>query len=335
MGTKKPRGPRKSKVARQPVQVPARAPGFTAHDVATAFVLRSSLRSGLGEGDVGVVGRAIARLRVDGAGVLPAELIAARLVRAERAARDAAARDVVAATTPRHSPRPAVFRAMVAVGVLLVVAQLPAAIVPSASQDSPPSAAAAAGVLAPPVLESRGRSTATLPPVAVATPEATPASTPAPEPTAAPQVSTPVPVVRIGVPAGVIGGVPGGAVGGVPGGVVGGTGSVKPVATPTPTPMPVALLVPSTIPTGYSRLTLMVLDHVTGQPLPGVCVILGTGSCGPSKPQTNALGLWWLDYPSGSARFWDISLVDPRYRTVTTRVVTGGTDQTVQVRLQR
>ena len=329
--TRKPHKPKKA--AAKPV--PARAPGFTAHDVATALVLRSSLRSGLGEGDIAVVGRAIARLRVDGAGVLPVELVAARLARAERAARDAAARDVVAAPTPRRRPRPAVVRAMVAVGVLVVFALLPAALVPSASQDSPPPAAAAAGVLAPPVLESRGRSAETLPPVAIPALEPTPVPTAAPEPTAAAQVSTPVPVVRTGVPGGVAGGVPGGVAGGIPGGVIGGTGSGKPVGTPTPTPMSAAVVIPGPLKSGFSRLTVMVVDAVSGQPVSGACVVLGTGSCGPSKPQTNDLGLWWLDYPSGSARYWDISLVDQRYRSLTTRVITGGVDQTVRVSLRR
>ena len=354
--TRVPRPPRKAKsttkgakrVKTAPsaalVAVPARARGFTAHDVATRLVLRSTLRLALREGDVAAAGRVVARLRIDGAGIAAAELEAARLARAERAALHANADEIVPLPAGRaRSPRRRTLaaRAVAAAAALCALAFVPAALTPSAAQDAAP-AVAPVPVLAQASLESRGRSTATLPPVAIASPDPTPTAAPAPSPSLAPvataapvaHISTPLaaPVARAGVPGGIAGGVPGGVVGGVPGGVLGGTGNVKPVAIPTP--LPAAALVPGSVAKGQNRLTLMVVDAASGQPLPGVCVILGTGSCGPSKPQTNALGLWWLEYPSGSAPLWDVTLVDPRYRALTQRIAAVAPDQMVEIRLR-
>lgn len=66
-----------------------------------------------------------------------------------------------------------------------------------------------------------------------------------------------------------------------------------------------------------------------------LCVIVGTGSCGPEKPHTNELGVWAMDVPrSPSATQWDIGLIRSGYREVSRRVVTNGEDVWLEIGLR-
>ena len=74
--------------------------------------------------------------------------------------------------------------------------------------------------------------------------------------------------------------------GGGNGGVGSGTGGVGVV------PLPPALPGPTPIPSGYVRFHGRIFDAVTGTPLPGVCIVIGSLDCGPDKPHSNSEGYW-------------------------------------------
>ena len=58
-------------------------------------------------------------------------------------------------------------------------------------------------------------------------------------------------------------------------------------------------------------------DGVTKQPIPGVCVIAGTASCGPGKPHTDASGVWSADVPLGTPTLlWDVRFQKAGYFVV-------------------
>jgi hypothetical protein len=117
--------------------------------------------------------------------------------------------------------------------------------------------------------------------------------------------------------------------GGVPGGQPGGTG----VATPIPTPNR-APLFSTPAPTGWDRISFVVINGVNGEPLQDVCIVLGTGDCAPSRPHTNALGIWYMDLPGDAAIQWEVKFKLDRFTQwqvfVTYRP---GSDLTIPIKL--
>lgn len=93
---------------------------------------------------------------------------------------------------------------------------------------------------------------------------------------------------------------------------------------------------PPPVPAGYDRFTFRVVDSRTLTPLRGVCVVVGTATCTPDKPHTNALGLWWLDIPrSRAASLWDFRFFMDGYYTAMTQVThTPGESRDIPIRLR-
>jgi hypothetical protein len=157
----------------------------------------------------------------------------------------------------------------------------------------------------------RGRTTATLAPLVAASAPPTPQPTQAPSaaPTTAPRTGAPAATVAPGG----TGGQPGAAVGtlqsGAPG-VSGPGGTGARTASPSPTQRIVAEGVPPR--TAGDRFVFRVFDSRTGQPLAGVCVVLGT-ACGPNDYYTNSLGYWWLDLQPGMATSWSFKFIKDGY----------------------
>jgi hypothetical protein len=85
------------------------------------------------------------------------------------------------------------------------------------------------------------------------------------------------------------------------------------------------------------RLSILVLDAATGAPIPGVCLIVGTGTCGPGRPQTDVNGRWTTDVPLGSPTLvWDVLFIHPNYTKYSDRFsLVQGQTVTRVIRLQR
>lgn len=82
---------------------------------------------------------------------------------------------------------------------------------------------------------------------------------------------------------------------------------------------------------------IVVFDASTGRPLNGVCVVVGTASCVPGAPHTDASGRWSADIPVTAATTdWDMSFIKTGYVTLKRKLqlVAGGT-VTYQIFLRR
>jgi len=118
-----------------------------------------------------------------------------------------------------------------------------------------------------------------------------------------------------------IGGTPGGVAGGIGSGTGGsGTGSGGGVGagtapgTPRPTAIPTQPPPPPSVPPGYGRLTIVVQDALSGVVVPNVCLVVGSGDCGATKPHTDGAGRWWVDVPlSQPTTNFDVTFISPQY----------------------
>ena len=129
------------------------------------------------------------------------------------------------------------------------------------------------------------------------------------------------------------GGAASGEAGGVPGGVEGGTGSTV-GASPGPT-LNILPLVPPPVEPESVRITFIVVDGETLKPLAAACVVLGTGTCTPDKPHTNARGMWWRDLPrKGAALLWDFRFFMEGYVPAQVQLTHTGNSRVIQVRLR-
>jgi len=266
---------------------------------------RAALHASIRDGNAQAAARAAARLRVPGARLTAQEIAFARDTRV------ALGRALIAARLPRPTPPPAPAREVVAaraipwkrLGIALAVISGLIFLVlgPGGEPGGKPegdASAAVPDVTRPQVLAqvSRGRSAATSAPeiVAAAEPTAEPTAAPTEAPSAAPSAG-----------AGGAGGAGGSAsgAGGGGGGIGIGTG---PGLITLPTPRPTTT--PRVPPPGYGRLTVIVLDSRTRQPVPDACVSFGSLSCttitaGETTAlsyRTDANGRWSLDVPLGA-----------------------------------
>ena len=87
----------------------------------------------------------------------------------------------------------------------------------------------------------------------------------------------------------------------------------------------------------YGRLTVIVLDSATGAPIPGVCLVVGTGDCSSGRPRTDANGRWTTDVPLASPTLvWDMLFVSASYAKYADHfALVQGQTVTRIVRLQR
>lgn len=101
----------------------------------------------------------------------------------------------------------------------------------------------------------------------------------------------------------------------------------SPPSSPTATVSPPAT--PPPVAPGYSRLIVLVVDAATQRPVANACIVIGAPDCGPTRPHTNSLGLWWIDFPTGlmSGAQWQVAIVKDGYGTLNAVVTTTGTDQ--------
>ena len=81
------------------------------------------------------------------------------------------------------------------------------------------------------------------------------------------------------------------------------------IATPPPDPRPTATAEP-----GLWRIEGYVVDE-SGEPLPGVCVVVGPNGCRTFSPHTDDRGHWWIDIAVGQATF-DFFFEQPGHKTV-------------------
>ncbi len=249
------------------------------------------------ERDTLAAARAASRLRVAGALVTPREFTAGRRARAAvglalvraRLPKPERAEPTAAAAAPRtlRRPRPPIWRALAVAGAaglvfLLLLNPGGGFFGGGSTEPSKP-----AGVDVPAAATLRGRTVAQASAVVVTSPR----------PTATPPVvvpgrsASPVPIGGVG--------------GGSP--VPGGGGGIGPTPAPGGTPA-----VP---PLGFGRLTVIVVDSQTQQPVPDVCVVIGSG-CDPSRPHTNAQGKWSGDIQLPAKKtLWDMYLTKSGYAT--------------------
>ncbi len=284
---------------------------------------RAALLVALRDGDVVRAAHAWSRLRVGGASIAPDAASAGRAARAEigralRAARerrsnaDAAPPDRAAAAPRLPAGAPWRWRAVVAafVAVALAIALLPLVpVVAPAHVRSPELPSPIATALVAARVGGRGRTEVTTPLVALTTPA------PTGMPAAAIASATPVPTR---------------------------SPSASPSPSPSPMPTPVATHAPAAVPPGpspallpgpvapgFSRLIVLVVDAATTQPIAGACIAIGVPDCSPSRPHTNALGLWWVDFPTGqmAGLQWPVRIVKDGYATLAVVVTTSGAGQ--------
>lgn len=230
---------------------------------------------------------------------------------------------------PRPIGRLATLVALVAAAVALVLfipmapeSGSPPPLLEEENAAQPPSSTAALSLIG-----GRGRLSGELPPVA-ASPE--PEQTAAPTASAEPEETedpddTPRPR-RTRRPSST--GVPGGTEGGtgtVPG--AGGTGSGENLLPDRPP----ALL------SGWDRITFRVVDSRSRRTMTGVCVVIGTADCEPTRPHTNTRGLWWLDLPRGERpQPYDLKFFEDGYLTAVLHYTyEPGRSPTVEVRMIR
>ena len=266
---------------------------------------RAALHASIRDGNAQAAARAAARLRVPGARLTAQEITFARDTRA------ALGRALIAARLPRPAPLPVSAPALVAaraipwkrlaIALAVISGLIFLVLGPGGDPGGKPEGDASAvvpDVTRPQVLAqvSRGRSAATSAPeiVAAAEPTAEPTAAPTEAPSAAPSAG-----------AGGTGGAGGSAsgAGGGGGGIGIGTG---PGLITLPTPRPTTT--PRVPPPGYGRLTVIVLDSRTRQPIQDACVSFGSLSCttitaGETTAlsyRTDANGRWSLDVPLGA-----------------------------------
>jgi hypothetical protein len=266
---------------------------------------RAALHASIRDGNAQAAARAAARLRVPGARLTAQEITFARDTRT------ALGRALIAARLPRPTPpaapAPEVVAARatgwkrLAIALAVISGLIFLVLGPGGEPGGKPegdASAAVPDVTRPQVLAqvSRGRSAATSAPeiVAAAEPTADPTAAPTEAPSAAPSAG-----------AGGAGGAGGSAsgAGGGGGGIGIGTG---PGLITLPTPRPTTT--PRVPPPGYGRLTVIVLDSRTRQPVPDACVSFGSLSCttitaGETTAlsyRTDANGRWSLDVPLGA-----------------------------------
>ncbi len=296
---------------------------------------RAALHSAIRSGDAITAARAAARLRVP-----LAELTVAELRRA-REARRTLGRAIVKARLPRREEQPlvtgiaippplpgsrrrAIIAALAALALLLLLIGSGA---PKGAPGAPDEAAVELQQQQTQdqlLVVSRGRTIA-LPPVlavaASATPAPTATATPAPQPTSAVATATAQGTARHTATPGPTGagggsggtgatGTGGGGSGGGSGSGSGGAGGGSGSGTGFPTPAPL----PPVPPPGFGRFQIIVLDQFTNRPIPGACVIIGTQSCDPSQPHTDANGRWAVDVPATTlTTYWDLYFSKPGY----------------------
>lgn len=303
---------------------------------------RAAFRAAVRRGDIVAAARAWERLRVDPHGLDRNEVAAARAARSAvgRAIRDARRRRAHGTVRPTQSgaviafPLESTFtrfRGGVSTAVLfLFVFSLFLVLSPPRPPEGLAPAAAAPELTARSQPDptraptgARGRTAATLAPVAFtatqtpATPEptTTPAVPAASAPaTGAPAATSAVGAVASGVPGGLPGGVPSGTPGGVVGGLPGATGRVTPSPSPSVNVLP---LNPPVLVAGTDRFLFRVIDSRTGVPLSNVCVDYATLTCGSDKPHTNLLGYFWLDIQPPAASAWRFRFSLDGYVSVT------------------
>jgi len=266
---------------------------------------RAALHASIRDGNAQAAARAAARLRIPGARLTAQEITFARDTRA------ALGRALIAARLPRPAPPPAPAPAVVraraipwkrlAIALAVISGLIFLVLGPGGEPGGKPEGDASAivpDVTRPQVLAqvSRGRSAVTSAPeiVAAAEPSAEPTAAPTEAPSAAPSAG-----------AGGAGGAGGSAsgAGGGGGGIGIGTG---PGLITLPTPRPTTT--PRVPPPGYGRLTVIVLDSRTRQPVPDTCVSFGSLNCTTITAgditalsyRTDANGRWSLDVPLGA-----------------------------------
>ncbi|MBU6424096.1 MAG: hypothetical protein KGQ88_08690, partial [Chloroflexi bacterium] len=115
--------------------------------------------------------------------------------------------------------------------------------------------------------------------------------------------------------------------------------SVAPVVAPTQLPAaatPSPGVTPGPVAPGYSRLIVLVVDETTLEPVAGACIVIGAPDCSPSRPHTNSAGLWWVDFPTGqmAGTQWPVQVSKDGYATLAAVVTTSGTSQQFVAPLQ-
>ena len=290
-------------------------------------------------GDTLAVARAWERSRVEGLAPTAAEAAQARAA-VGRAIRDARVRRALG-HEPRRAeddvlpvmPRRSTARWVVAGGAVLV-ALIAVLLLRAPSANGGGGTPVARPAASAPITGARGRTSATLAPVAEATPPPTVAPTPLA--TSLPEASGNANAPSVGGPT------PGGAtsVGGIGSGT--GSGASTPAPSPSPLPSPSSSVnalpsLPPRLAPGQDRFVFRVLDAATGMPLANVCVDYATLACGPDKPHTGPLGYYWLDMPPSAAPNWTFRFyLEPDYvpATMNTRYVTGMGDRLTTVLLR-
>ena len=266
---------------------------------------RAALLASIRDGDPRAAARAAARVRVPGAHLSAREVALARDTRAALGRALIAARlprpAPVAALAPEIAPTRRIPWRRLAVALAVIGALVFLVLGPGGDPGGRPQGEASA--VAPDVTRqqvlaqvSRGRSAVTSAPqiVAAAEPSAEPTVAPTEAPSAAPSAG-----------AGGAGGAGGSASGAGGGGGGIGIGSGPGLIT-LPTPRPTTT--PRLPPPGYGRLTIIVLDARTFQPVSDVCVSFGSLTCTNITAgdvtalsyRTDDRGRWSLDVPLGA-----------------------------------
>ena len=244
---------------------------------------RVALGLALYRADMKAAARAAGRIRLPELGISKEEENAARFARATlgRAIRDARARalrapivrpafereEIVAPARSRR--RLAVFTSLAAaLAVVIVILLLGQPGGPLSATRAPGAVGSGSQQVLDPTKDSRGRTGNFTQKVAVGKPVAT----------SAPGSPNPADVFDREDR--------GGGGGGGSGSGGSGTGGVGVV------PLPPAVPGPTPIPSGYVRFHGRVFDAVTGSPLPGVCIVIGSLDCAADKPHSDALGYW-------------------------------------------
>jgi len=302
---------------------------------------RASLYSAIRSADAVTAARAGARLRVTDAPLSRIDVARARDARRVlgraiiRARLPQSSGGATAVASPLALPRRSRRRAWLALALLpLLLLLLLEGGGPNGLSGSPDEAvavqpAAVQRTEARVVDISRGRTIA-LPPEIVVAASPSPTPEPSPTPTATPAPASAAPTVAVAAPprtntpaptsagAGGAGGGGSGASGGSgsgsgsggagSGGGGSGSGSGSGTGFRTPEPLP-----PSP-PPGFGRFRIIVLDSFTARPIPGACVVIGTQSCDPSAPHTDANGQWAVDIPATTqTTYWDLYFSKPGY----------------------
>jgi len=285
----------------------------------------AALRRALRQGSAIDAARAAGRVRVEGTSLPGRTMLDGRAVRARfgRALRTARRRRSIGMPAPtvavpieasldptgRRATRSKLVASITAVALLLLIITLWR---PAAEPQAEPGGGgqpAAVRVAVSDVL--RGRTIAI---------ESSPPAVELAEPTSAPEPEVAAPAAastsRTTTATGVGGGTGSRGTGtGSGSGSGSGSGAATPARTaaPTPAPTPAPTLPPVT--STSAALTIIVVD-ANGQPVPGVCLIVGTGTCTTAKPHTDANGAWTTVVPISTPTLaFDIMFVKTGYNT--------------------